>query len=44
LLFGIAAESAAVMSSHTELRRREDAERLHEQMKKMEQGFHGIKS
>lgn len=44
VLFGMVAGSAAVMTPGTELYRKEVAERLHEQMKRMMQGEHGIGS
>lgn len=44
MLFGIAAGSAAVMTPGTELCRREDAERLYEQMKKVDRESFGTGS
>lgn len=44
VLFGMASGSAAVMTPGTELCRREDAERLYEQMKNMDQAFHEMGS
>lgn len=44
VLFGTAAGSAAVMTPGTELCRREDAERLYEQMKKMDRTSYGMPS